>query len=120
MRYRFLLIWIPLLAAPLGGQEPDSVLAERVRRLAVLEGLGPPDTPPDVGAEIDRVTTSTRSLSEDLTVAPHERNRFRRIDRELDLAAMARTFQTHGYLLECSVATWRSASFATAIARRST
>jgi len=39
--------------------------------------------------EVDCVAASTRSLPANRAVAPHEGNGFRRLDRELDFAAMA-------------------------------
>src|SRR5262249_37076066 len=50
---------------------------------------------PGDGAEIDRVAAGARGLATDGAVAAHERYRLGRLDREFDLAAMARAFQMH-------------------------
>lgn len=54
---------------------------------------------PRDSTNVDRVAASACGLPAYRAVAPHEGNRLRRFDRELDLAAMARTFQMHFTLL---------------------
>src|SRR6185295_11691946 len=47
------------------------------------------------GAEIDGVATGARRLPADRAIAAHERHWLRRLDRELDCAAVAGAFEMH-------------------------